>query len=152
MKKAHLSRMLASACTALLLSLAGCQDKNNNGMPDSPATGAQVEKTVENAGESLEKTVENAVPQVEKAAGKGVSLAADAAITGKVKSALIADKNISASEIDVTTKNKVVYLNGTVPNNTHRALASKIAAKAAGAGHPVKNSLKVAGKAPAKTR
>lgn len=152
MKKAHLLGMLAPACAALLLCVPGCQDKNNNGMPDSPATGAQVEKTVENAGETLEKTVENAVPKVENAAEKGVSLAADAAITGKVKTALIADKNISASEIDVTTRNKTIYLTGTVPNNTHRVLASKIAAKAAGAGHLVKNSLKVVGKAPTKVR
>ena len=146
MKQTQFLRVLSPACAVMALCLAGCQDKNNNGMPDSPATSGQIEKTVDNAGASLEKTVESAVPKVEKAAGQGVNLAADAAITGKVKSALIADKNISASEIDVTTKNKVVYLSGSVPNNTHRALASKIAAKAAGAGHPIKNSLKIAGK------
>ena len=163
MKKMFLSQLLLPACATFALCLPGCQDKNNNGMPDSPATSTQIERTVDNAGAklekgaeqagaTLEKTVEGAVPKVEKAAGQGVSLAADAAVTGKVKTALIADKNISASEIDVTTKNKVIYLSGTVPNNTHRVLASRIAAKAAGAGHPIKNSLKVVGKAPANVR
>lgn len=89
------------------------------------------------------------MPTIEKAVEKGAAMAADAAITGKVKAALIANKNITAVNIDVTTKNKVVYLNGKVATNGQRALASQIARNAAGTGHPIKNGLKVGGTAPA---
>lgn len=141
--------------------LPGCQDKNNNGMPDSPATSQQVEnavnktedtiqKGVDKAAPTIEKGLKNAVPAIEKTVEKGASLASDAGITAKVKTAFIQNKTIDAASIDVTTKNKIVYLNGHVASNAQRALASKIAMQSAGPGHPIKNALKVVGKAPAK--
>jgi hyperosmotically inducible periplasmic protein len=132
-----------------IIGVTGCQDKNNNGLPESPATSTQIEKAVDNAGAAVEKTVDKAVPAIEKAVEKGASVATDAAITGKVKAALVADKTISASEIDVDTKNKVVHLRGSVQNNAQRNLAGMIARKNA-PGHTVKNELKVTGKTPAK--
>jgi hyperosmotically inducible protein len=51
----------------------------------------------------------------------------DAAITGKVKSALIADERTKAHEINVETQHSVVLLAGFVANNTSRAAAGEIA-------------------------
>lgn len=151
MKKLHHLLVCAPALIAGSLFLTGCQDKNKNGVPESPATAPQIERSLENAGKTVEEGVQKAVPAIEKTVSKGADMAGDAVITGKVKAALIENKTISASEIDVTTKNKIVYLNGHVASNAQRALASQIARKAAGAGYPIKNGLKVAAKAPVKS-
>lgn len=148
MKQPQKWNLLMVGLAAGVFGLNGCQDKNNNGMPDSAATTEQIENKVSEAGRTVEKGVATAVPAVEKAVEKGVDMASDAGVTGKVKAALMADPTIKAMNIDVTTKNKVVTLNGTVANNAQRALAVQIAKKAAGAGHPVKSALKVAGNRP----
>lgn len=157
MKNLQTWRFLAPGLAASFLLVSGCQDKDKDGVPDAPATSQQIERTVDDAGKTVEKGVEKAVPAlekgvatavpaIEKSVEKGASMAADATITGKVKSALLANKNITAANIDVDTKNKIVYLSGSVTTNGQRALASQIARKAAGAGHPIKNNLKVIGK------
>ena len=135
-----------------MLALVGCQDRNNNGQPDSVATGTQIEKTLDDAGKTIEKGVDKAVPVIEKTVEDGAKIATDAATTGKVKTALMADKTISASEIDVDTKNRVVHLRGTVQNAAQKNLAGHIAKKQAGNGFSVKNELKVTGGKPATTK
>ncbi len=140
MKKSSLPLLLTSGLAGVLF-LAGCQDKNNNGMPDSPATSQQIENKANNAGKTLEQGVEKIVPAIEKTAQKGANLASDAAVTAKVKYALIANKSIEAASIDVTTKSSVVFLDGHVASNAQRALASQLARNASG--HQVKNNLKV---------
>ena len=134
----------AGMCVVALLG-AGCQDKNNNGVPDTPATSTQIEKTVENAGQSVEKMANKAEPVLENAAKTGARMLSNAAATGKVKAALIADKTIAASEIDVTTKNNAVYLQGTVKSAAQKHLAGQIAKNEAGTGYAIKNELKIAG-------
>jgi hypothetical protein len=157
-KQLYIQPLLISLSVMAALCLAGCQDTNKNGVPDSPATGQQIEHTVNNAEKTVQKGVDTVaptlekgarkvVPVIEKTVEKGVALTEDAAITGKVKTALISNKTIQAANIDVTTKNKVVYLQGNVASNAQRVLASKIAHQAAGVGHPIKNALKVMGKA-----
>src|SRR5688500_13026459 len=137
------SRLLWPVLGVAMVSVVGCQDKNNNGVPESPATGAQVENTLDNAGRSNEKSIDKAVPAIEETVESGAKIATDAATTGKVKTALMADKTISASEIDVDTKNRVVHLRGTVKNAAQKNLASQIAKKQVGEGFTIKNELKV---------
>ncbi len=135
----------AGLCAVALLGAAGCQDKNDNGMPDTPATGAQIEKSLEKTGDAVENAVDGAVPAIKNAGSEVVGTAEDIGTTGKVKSALIADKTISATEINVTTKDAVVHLQGTVKNAAQKNLVSQIAKKAAGSGYTIKNQLVVAG-------
>jgi len=56
----------------------------------------------------------------------------DATITAEVKTKLIANENISASDIDVDTDNRVVTLSGRVHTDTERELAGLIARNTSG--------------------
>ena len=76
-----------------------------------------------------ERTVEQLVPAVE-----------DAAITGKVKAALIAAPEVSGTAIDVDTQGQVVSLQGTV--EAARQRAEEIARKIEGV-RDVRNSVVV---------
>ncbi len=51
----------------------------------------------------------------------------DASLTSQVKSRLLSDNRIKAADINVDTKNKVVYLKGTVPSQEQRKIARSIA-------------------------
>lgn len=64
----------------------------------------------------------------------------DAAITTKVKSALISDKETKASEIKVETDKGVVHLTGTVDNAQMAAKAGEVAKSVNGV-QSVKNDL-----------
>jgi osmotically-inducible protein OsmY len=149
----HLWPLLGAVVT---LGVAGCQDRNNNGTPDAPATSGQIERGMENAGQTvekgldkagnaIEKGVDKAAPAIENAVESGADLASNAAMTGKVKSAIMANESISATGLNVDTKGKVVYLRGSVKNAAQKNLASQIAKKQAGTGYTIKNELKVAG-------
>jgi hyperosmotically inducible protein len=73
-----------------------------------------------------------------------VQTASDAAITAKVKTAMAADKNVSAADIDVDTLRGVVSLNGTVKDATARQRAIDIARNVSGV-LDVKDHLRTAG-------
>ncbi len=73
-----------------------------------------------------------------------VQTVSDAEITAKVKIAMAADKNISASNIDVDTLRGVVSLNGTVKDETARSRAVDIARNVEGVVE-VRDNLKMAG-------
>ena len=73
-----------------------------------------------------------------------VQTASDAAITAKVKTAMAADKNVSAADIDVDTVRGVVSLNGTVKDATARQRAIDIARNVSGV-LDVKDHLRTAG-------
>ena len=133
MKKTASWYSMLGAGAIVLTGLAGCQDRNNNNQPDAPATEPQIERGLEKAGNAATEAADTAV-----------ETAAQAATTGKVKSAIMANKTIDSTKIDVDTKDKVVYLRGTVANAAQSKLAQSIAAKTA-EGYTVKNELKVSG-------
>ena len=66
----------------------------------------------------------------------------DSVITGKVKSALIADPATKAYQIDVVTYQGTVQLSGFVDNSDARSRAAEVA-KSVGGVRDVKNSLQV---------
>lgn len=67
----------------------------------------------------------------------------DPSITAQVKTALVANQNINGLKVSVTTRNGVVFLEGTVPTDRQKNLAENIAKGTAGV-KAVKNFLKVA--------
>ena len=81
-----------------------------------------------------------AVPAATSDSGGGV--VDDALITSKVKAALVADKQVSALKISVTTKQGVVILSGTVPSAEAGDHAVQTVASIEGV-KDVKNELKV---------
>jgi osmotically-inducible protein OsmY len=68
--------------------------------------------------------------------------ATDPGITTKVKSKLAADEVVSASKIDVTTRDKVVTLSGTVGSDAERERAVQLARQTEGVAN-VENRLMV---------
>jgi hyperosmotically inducible protein len=67
----------------------------------------------------------------------------DAAITGKVKSALMAEPGIRSMKIDVDTKNGVVTLNGTVDTQDQKNRAMQVAQNVSGVKSVVSDNLQV---------
>ena len=66
----------------------------------------------------------------------------DAAITAKVKSSLLADKEVSGLRIDVDTKKGVVHLGGTA-NTRHEANKAAELARGIGGVKSVHNGIRV---------
>ena len=97
------------------------------------------------ADKASDKTERGAEKAGDKAGDAGDALSA-AAQTTMVKAALMADKDVDASGIDVDTEaaTKTVMLKGTVPTAAQRATAERIARAKVSKGYAVHNMLKVA--------
>jgi len=134
--------------------------------------GEAVENTAEKAGEAVENTaeaagqtvkegaqvVERGAEHVGEAVGGAVKGAAkeaqdagqSAALTPKIKNALVADKSIDASTIDVDTSGEkdTVVLKGTVRSQAEKQKAETVARKAlqdANSSFKLRNDLTVGG-------
>ena len=77
-----------------------------------------------------------------KDAGATVS---DSGITVRVKTAMSLSGKLNTSKIDVDTKNRIVYIRGTVAKSEHKALAERIAKDTVAPGVMVVNQLKIGG-------
>lgn len=104
-------------------------------------TGAAVAEGARQAGEAVGGAARNAGKEVQDA-GQAMSL------TPKVKNALVADKQVDASTIDVDTSGEkdTVILKGTVRSAAEKSRAGQLAQKAltdAGSSFKLKNNLTV---------
>lgn len=111
-----------STMAILLAALAGCTPEQKT---EARRTGSQAQQQAETA---------------LKRAGKELS---DGSITLKVKTALLASDQLNASDINVDTRQKVVYLKGAVASSRQKALARRIAEDTVGPGVKVVDQLKV---------
>jgi hyperosmotically inducible protein len=121
-----LRNVLALACLSAMLGLAGCEEKGT-----AEKAGQQVDRAVENAERKIDQAKDQAEQEIDAAkesatattqsAGDAVD---DAAITTRVKSALLTDPLLKGASIEVTTVNGVVILRGTV--NTEPGIARAI--------------------------
>ncbi len=107
---------LAGICIpmVLLLGLSAC----NKTDPSAESTGEKIDQMADDAGNKMDKATEHAEAVID-----------DAAITTKVKSALMAEPGLSSLQINVDTANGVVTLNGEVDS---QASSDKAAAVATG--------------------
>jgi hyperosmotically inducible periplasmic protein len=129
--RTHLA--VLSVLTAATL-LAACERKTT--VTDTPAgssstttstTTVAPSTTASNAMSATGNAMSNAASSTERAMDKAGDKIGDAAITGKVKSALIADPDVKALQIDVDTKDNVVTLNGTADSQAHADKAVTVA-------------------------
>jgi osmotically-inducible protein OsmY len=67
---------------------------------------------------------DSTAPKTDRTTGQVID---DSVVTGKVKTALIADSRTKAYQINVTTKEGVVYLNGTVDSSAAKLAATEVA-------------------------
>ena len=107
-----------AAASAFSLSLAAC---------DQNTSAEKVGRNIDRAADKAEKKVD----QASDAAGKKLSEAGksmeDAALTAKVKSALIAEPGLKALSINVDTADGVITLNGTANSPENRDKAVQVA-------------------------
>ena len=107
-------------------------------------TAAGVEKDAENAAEKAKPAAEEAKAETKEAAREAGGAVAAAVETIDVKSALMADRTVDASHINVDTfhETKTVVLKGSVKTATQRDEAARIAAAEA-PGYRIDNQLTV---------
>jgi hyperosmotically inducible protein len=121
--------LLALACLTAVALLAGCDQQGS-----AEKAGAKIDRAAETAEQKTEQTADQAKQQIdaakESAAGQAQSAGEyvdDAAITAKVKSALLTDPLLKSARIEVTTVNGVVTLSGTVNDEPDIARAMEVA-------------------------
>jgi len=85
------------------------------------------ERSAEKVGEKIDRTTSQVAAKTEAAADKATAKMGDAAITGSVKTALIAEPGLKALQIDVDTVNGVVTLTGQVDNAEQKSRAIQVA-------------------------
>lgn len=151
---------------AVIFTLAGCADRNNNGQPDSAATSGEVANSVDAAGNKMEGAADNAAAAAGNAAdaagnaadnavsaagnaasnaGSAISNAAEAAtVTPAVKTAIGANAGLKGTTINVDTlgSKDSIALRGKVKTQAQKKLAESVAKKAA-PGYKILNQLTV---------
>jgi len=153
-------RALTLAGTALVAAcvMAGCSDKTKQDAREAGretaeaarATGDAVASAAHDAADSVKRASNDpSVQQAERNARDAVNDAAEAAAaaveTAKVKGALVADRKVNSSGIDVDTDahSKTITLKGHVPFEDQKIAAGRIAAEKASTGYAVRNELVV---------
>jgi hyperosmotically inducible protein len=92
----------------------------------SPSTvGQRMDRPPETANSAMNKPADSAM-------NKPATAVDDAAITAKVKTAIMAEPGLKATEINVDTKDAVVTLTGTVPSAPLKDRAKEIASSVNG--------------------
>jgi hyperosmotically inducible periplasmic protein len=139
-KNRHKRLALTALAAALSLGLAACDrqqspDKTGQSMGQP---GQQQEQTAGNMQKQIDQA-NAALSEKATAAGKAVD---DAALTARVKAALIAEPSIKAMAIDVDSKDGVVTLFGTVDSLAVRDKATQTVAGVEGV-KSVLNNLKI---------
>jgi len=104
--------------SAFALGLAAC-DRNTS----AEKVGRDIDRAADKAEKKIDQAKE-ATSQKLSEAGKSVE---DAALTAKVKSALIAEPGLKALAIDVDTSGGVITLNGTANSDESRDKAVQVA-------------------------
>jgi hyperosmotically inducible protein len=117
--------MLAAAAAGLAAMSAGCSDGDGNDT-------ASVDRAVNRAADSV-------AAATERATRKAAAAIDDATITAKVKSAIVAEPEMSALQIGVDTKDSVVTLTGVVDDPRAKLRATEIARSVAGVKDVVDN-------------
>ena len=107
--------------------LAGCNRDNNAGKAPTPS--ATTPTTAPAPDTTTTTTTTTASTDANRTAGETIG---DAAVTAKVKTAMLADPEVKGLQVNVDTVNGVVTLTGTVESQTQVDKAAAIASQADG--------------------
>lgn len=120
MPSTNLPRNIAWLAAALVACVAaGC----DRAQQSADSAGQKMERAADNAGQKMDQAAEQMKQGAEQAGDK----IDDAAITAKVKTALIAEPGLKSLKIDVDTAGGVVTLSGTVDNRRNLEQAARVA-------------------------
>lgn len=136
--------LTVTAIAVLALGLAACDQKLS-----AEKVGQKIDRSVDLAEQRIAKAADSAGETMagaksavsEKTAAAGATLG-DAAITAKVKSALLAEPGLRSTGIDVVTEEGVVRLFGTTVSDNNRDKATRVAAAVEGV-KAVENNLAI---------
>ena len=142
-QRSSLQLSLAAAAIAAAFLLAGCHDDT----PPPPAVAAtpapSTTMVVPSGSASAPAAVTTAqVPdtKINTNAGPGGSTGTDAALADQVNTAIVHNKQMTGSRVEVVATAGIVTLNGTVQNQQQKALAQTTAQNVPGVGS-IKNKL-----------
>jgi hyperosmotically inducible protein len=96
---------------------------NDRATADASSTAARADK----AGDKVDAATDRAAAKAENAGDRAAAAAGDAALTAKVKAALMAEPGIDSLQIDVDTSGGRVTLSGEVDNAQNRSRALQVA-------------------------
>lgn len=114
---------LAALLAGTALVSAGCGDRNS----------------METAGQKLDRSAEKVASATDRATTQAAVAVDDAAITTKVKTAVLAEPGLKTLQIGVDTKNGVVTLSGTVDSPALKERAMQIVQNVSGVQSVVDN-------------
>lgn len=137
------SMLAAAAALAVSVGATACERTANDAQEEAAELQRKADQAAVEAQQRARETSQDAMRTASEGAGR-----ADAAMeTFDVKTALLADKDIDASDINVDTirDTRVVVLRGTVPNAAQKDLAGTIATREAD-GYRIDNRLTVKAK------
>ena len=120
--RTHAAALSVIAAAALLVA---CEKRTTT--TDTPAGTTSTTTTV-----APSTAASNAMAATASAMNKAGDATVDAAITGKVKTKLLADPDVKGLAIDVDTKDGVVSLSGMVPTKAESDRAEQMARDSAG--------------------
>jgi osmotically-inducible protein OsmY len=131
-------QLLALFAAGAVLFAAGCDQRNANPNTSStatppatssaaPSTTDRMASTAERAGDKMASAAERTGDKMSSATQSAGAKVDDAAITTKVKTALMAEPGLRSLEINVDTHDNVVTLNGTVDSQEKKQRAMQIA-------------------------
>ena len=112
---------------ACAIALAAC-DKPNS----AENAGREAGKEIDRAAEKVDQKLDKASDKVSEAAAKTGNAIEDAAITTKVKSAILAEPGLKVLEINVDTVGEVVTLTGAVDSHASADKAKQVASAVSG--------------------
>jgi osmotically-inducible protein OsmY len=120
------------AALAASLVLAACEKSDQRKVKtDAKDAWKDTREAASNTAENVKRETKDATAEAGKAlkqVGETTGqVIEDAAITGKVKASLLAEKNVRSRDVDVETFQGNVVLKGHVPDRAQAALALKVA-------------------------
>ncbi len=121
--KANKTPFAVVALVAAVAMLSACEKKTTTVNDTAPGSTSTTSTTTV----APSPAASNAMSATVSALDKAGDAAGDAMVTGKVKTALLADPDIKALRIDVDTKGGVVALSGTADSAAHSDKATSVA-------------------------
>ena len=117
------TQLLALFAAGTVIFAAGCDQRNST----NPSTTSKATPPASSAAPSTTNSASTAGDKMAASTQKAGDKLDDAAITTKVKTALMAEPGLRSLEINVDTRDNVVTLNGTVDSQEKKQRAMQIA-------------------------
>ncbi len=127
MKTSHRKGLMLATSLAMLLALAACNRGDQTAGQQLDSASANAKEKSQDAAARARAASKKAGDETKAMGSSAADKVDDGAITSKVNAALAADKDLSATKIDVDTKNGVVTLSGPAPSARARDHATDLA-------------------------